>query len=136
MGVRLQGEGFKRNHHQAMASSGAAATSAGAQAIPAPRAGTETELPHIQDLAVTPGGLHFMGTTPGGTRIIYDRNTLMQYRSSPLSRTPPAGFPAIPGVTTKGVQEMIPEEDDEDLVETPLPTGLGSTEDDKDHDDD
>merc|ERR1711970_958885 len=79
-----------------------------AQAIPAPRPGTEKELPNIQGLAITPGGLHFLGTTPGGTRIIYDRNTLMHYRQSPLSQTPPAGLPVIPGVTTPG--EAIPEE--------------------------
>jgi len=29
------------------------------------------------------------GTTPGGTKIVYDRNTLLQYRNSPLSKTPP-----------------------------------------------
>jgi len=63
------------------------------QAIPAPRPGTKEELPNIANLAVTPGGAHFLGTTPGGTRIIYDRNTLMHYRSSPLSKTPPGDFP-------------------------------------------
>merc|ERR1711959_470394 len=81
--------------------------SVGAKAIPV-RPGTEKELPNIRDLAITPGGLHFLGTTPGGTRIIYDRNTLLHYRQSPLSKTPPADFPVIPGVTTPG--EAIPEE--------------------------
>merc|ERR1712072_512027 len=96
--------------------------SAGAQAIPS-RPGTEAELPNIQDLAVTPGGLHFLGTTPGGTRIIYDRNTLMQYRRSPLAKTPPADFPAIPGVTAPGVQESTIPEGDEGEEDPPSPTG-------------
>ena len=38
------------------------------QAIPAPRPGTKEELPNIANLAVTPGGAHFLGTTPGGER--------------------------------------------------------------------
>eukprot|EP01132_Coremiostelium_polycephalum_P001187 gene1187-1500_t len=29
------------------------------------------------------------GTTPGGTKRIYDRTTLLHYRNSPLSKTPP-----------------------------------------------
>lgn len=35
-----------------------------------------------------------------GTKIIYDRSFLLQMRSSPLSKTPPANLPNIPGVTT------------------------------------
>lgn len=53
-----------------------------------------------------------------GTRIIYDRNTLMHYRKSPLAKTPPADFPAIPGVTAPGVQESIAEGDEE--AESPI----------------
>ncbi|EGG24685.1 4E-binding protein [Cavenderia fasciculata] len=29
------------------------------------------------------------GTTPGGTKLVYDKNTLLQYRNSPLAKTPP-----------------------------------------------
>merc|ERR1712093_645427 len=106
-----------------MASSHADGSSAGAQAIPV-RPGTEKELPNIQDLAITPGGLHFLGTTPGGTRIIYDRNTLLHYRQSPLSKTPPAGFPVIPGVTAPG-EQSIPEGEEGDEEETPTGPGPG-----------
>merc|ERR1711964_951261 len=92
-----------------------AASPAGAQAVPAQaipvRSGTKDELPNIRDLAVTPGGLHFLGTTPGGTRIIYDKNTLLHYRQSPLSKTPPPGFPSIPGVTAPG-EQVVDEEGD------------------------
>lgn len=35
-----------------------------------------------------------------GTRIIYDRKFLLDCRSSPLARTPPAHLPVIPGVTS------------------------------------
>merc|ERR1712216_385672 len=99
-----------------------AEASVGAKAIPV-RPGTEKELPNIQDLAITPGGLHFLGTTPGGTRIIYDRNTLMHYRQSPLSKTPPVGFPVIPGVTAPGQQSIA--EGDEDEEESPIHTAPG-----------
>ena len=34
-----------------------------------------------------------------GTRIIYDRNTLLSLRNSPLSRTPPAKLAFVAGVT-------------------------------------
>jgi len=40
------------------------------------------------------------GTTPGGTRIKYDRNALLFMRNSPLSKTPPHNMPHIPGVTS------------------------------------
>merc|ERR1712130_769945 len=49
-------------------------------------------------IAETPGGTIF-GTTPGGTRIIYDRLFLLKQKGSNLSRTPPVNLPAIPGVT-------------------------------------
>uniref|UniRef100_A0A8C4ZS67 Eukaryotic translation initiation factor 4E binding protein 1 n=1 Tax=Gadus morhua TaxID=8049 RepID=A0A8C4ZS67_GADMO len=51
-----------------------------------------------QDYSSTPGGTLF-STTPGGTRIIYDRKFLLQCRTSPLARTPPS-LPDIPGVTS------------------------------------
>ncbi|TRY90095.1 hypothetical protein DNTS_031592 [Danionella cerebrum] len=46
----------------------------------------------------TPGGT-FFSTTPGGTRIIYDRKFLLECRNSPIARTPPCCLPQIPGVT-------------------------------------
>ncbi|NP_001077103.1 uncharacterized protein LOC752411 [Strongylocentrotus purpuratus] len=55
-----------------------------------------SQLPH--DYSTTPGGTLF-STTPGGTRIIYDRNFLLNMRNSPLSQTPPKNLPSIPGVT-------------------------------------
>jgi hypothetical protein len=68
--------------------------------------------------------MHFMGTTPGGSRIMYDRATMMHYRQSPLSKTPPANLPHIPGVTAPETEEerarreaidTIPEEEEQDL---------------------
>jgi translation initiation factor 4E binding protein 1 len=50
------------------------------------------------DLSSTPGGTLF-STTPGGTRIVYDRAFLLECRNSPLANSPPVGLPAIPGVT-------------------------------------
>lgn len=56
-----------------------------------------SQLPH--DYGTTPGGTLF-STTPGGTRIIYERSFLIQCRNSPLAKSPPAGLPKIPGVTS------------------------------------
>ncbi|XP_041706724.1 eukaryotic translation initiation factor 4E-binding protein 1 [Coregonus clupeaformis] len=51
-----------------------------------------------QEYSTTPEGTLF-STTPGGTRIIYDRKFLLECRTSPLTRTPPC-LPDIPGVTS------------------------------------
>ncbi|NWT56748.1 4EBP1 protein, partial [Erythrocercus mccallii] len=57
------------------------------------------------DYSTTPGGTVF-GTTPGGTRIIYDRKFLMECRNSPVAKTPPSHLPDIPGVTSPNVEEL------------------------------
>merc|ERR1712166_631739 len=89
------------------------------------RSGTLQEMSNVRDLAETPGGMHFLGTTPGGSKIIYDRATMMHYRQSPLSKTPPANLPVIPGVTCPETEEerarreaidTIPEEDEQDIA--------------------
>jgi hypothetical protein len=38
-------------------------------------------------LSSTPGGSLY-GTTPGGTKISYDRHSLLGYKNSPLSKSP------------------------------------------------
>eukprot|EP01094_Clydonella_sp_ATCC50884_P009316 TRINITY_DN18835_c0_g1_i1.p2 TRINITY_DN18835_c0_g1~~TRINITY_DN18835_c0_g1_i1.p2 ORF type:complete len:123 (+),score=22.96 TRINITY_DN18835_c0_g1_i1:108-476(+) len=60
--------------------------------------GRDGEYLDPRSLSTTPGGTIF-GTTPGGTRIVYDRAALMALASSPLAKTPPSGMPHIPGVT-------------------------------------
>ncbi|XP_035669439.1 eukaryotic translation initiation factor 4E-binding protein 2-like [Branchiostoma floridae] len=57
------------------------------------------------DYGTTPGGTIF-STTPGGTRIIYDRAFLMQMRNSPHAKTPPRNLPKIPGVTSPADAEQ------------------------------
>mmetsp|Transcript_32697 Transcript_32697/g.81984 ORF Transcript_32697/g.81984 Transcript_32697/m.81984 type:complete len:122 (-) Transcript_32697:46-411(-) len=66
------------------------------------------------DLSQSVGGT-FYATTPGGTRIAYERSQLMFLRNSPLTKTPPTGLPFIPGVTSpsaggfvKPVQQKAP----------------------------
>jgi len=60
-------------------------------------------------IAETPGGTMF-GTTPGGTRIIYDRLFLLRQKESPAARTPPT-LPQIPGVTRDlDEAEEVPEQ--------------------------
>ncbi|XP_076326855.1 eukaryotic translation initiation factor 4E-binding protein 2-like isoform X1 [Tachypleus tridentatus] len=55
------------------------------------------------DYSSTPGGTIF-STTPGGTRIIYERAFLMQLKNSPVAKTPPKNMPTIQGVTSCGLQ--------------------------------
>jgi len=56
----------------------------------------------LTDIAATPGGTVW-ATTPGGTRIKYDRNVMLYMRNSPHAKTPPAGMSAIPGITGSAV---------------------------------
>ncbi|XP_035514810.1 eukaryotic translation initiation factor 4E-binding protein 1 [Dicentrarchus labrax] len=71
-----------------------------AKAIPSTRRVTINDATHMpHDYSSTPGGTLF-STTPGGTRIIYDRKFLLECRSSPVAKTPPRGLPKIPGVTS------------------------------------
>ncbi|XP_065668053.1 eukaryotic translation initiation factor 4E-binding protein 3-like [Hydra vulgaris] len=65
----------------------------------------------------TPGGTIF-STTPGGTRIIYERKFLLDLKSSPLSRTP-TNLPVIPGVTLDDNGKII--EEMEELKEDSVP---------------
>jgi hypothetical protein len=62
---------------------------------------------HLKDLSESVGGSIY-GTTPGGSRIKYDRKDLMNLRMSPYSKTPPVNLPIIPGVTKKSFEEESP----------------------------
>ncbi|CAF0723290.1 unnamed protein product [Adineta steineri] len=63
----------------------------------------------------TPGGSIF-STTPGGSRIYYDRAFLLSRRDSPMTRSPPH-LPFIPEVT------LIPEpHKNDDIVENGVKT--------------
>jgi len=55
----------------------------------------------------TPGGTMF-STTPGGTRIIYERKFLLDLKNSPLSKTP-TSLPVIPGITLDDDGKVIEE---------------------------
>ncbi|XP_078043519.1 eukaryotic translation initiation factor 4E binding protein thor [Augochlora pura] len=52
------------------------------------------------DYSSTPGGTLF-STTPGGTRIVYERDFLMNLQNSPISRTPPQNISSIPAELLK-----------------------------------
>merc|ERR1712203_96574 len=69
------------------------------QDIPTRRVVITSEEDMPADYSSTPGGTIF-GTTPGGTKIVYERAFLVNMRNSPLSRTPPTNLPNIPGVTS------------------------------------
>ncbi|KAJ3603702.1 hypothetical protein NHX12_028446 [Muraenolepis orangiensis] len=77
-----------------------------AQLIPTRRVevSSEDHMPH--DCCSTPGGTLF-STTPGGTRIIYDRKFLLDCRSSAVAKTPPRGLPDIPGVTSPPAKDGL-----------------------------
>lgn len=64
---------------------------------------SESELP--QDISSSVGGTIY-STTPGGSRIIYERSALLGMRNSPVASTPPRDLPYIPGVS-KGVTKDI-----------------------------
>ncbi|XP_051474073.1 eukaryotic translation initiation factor 4E-binding protein 2 [Apus apus] len=66
------------------------------------------------DYCTTPGGTLF-STTPGGTRIIYDRRFLLDRRNSPMAQTPPCHLPDIPGVTSPGSATEEPRGDSNSL---------------------
>jgi len=75
----------------------------------------------------TPGGTIF-STTPGGTRIIYERKFLLDLKSSPLSQTP-TKLPVIPGVTLDDNGKIIEEDEEEEALgviqEVPKPVQNG-----------
>ncbi|RIA98613.1 eukaryotic translation initiation factor 4E binding protein [Glomus cerebriforme] len=48
--------------------------------------------------STTPSGTIY-SSTPGGSRIIYDRTTLLNLANSPLAKTPPSNLAYVPGVT-------------------------------------
>uniref|UniRef100_A0A1D1XX72 Eukaryotic translation initiation factor 4E-binding protein 3 n=1 Tax=Anthurium amnicola TaxID=1678845 RepID=A0A1D1XX72_9ARAE len=48
--------------------------------------------------STTPSGTIY-SSTPGGSRIIYDRTTLLNLAKSPLAKTPPSNLVYVPGVT-------------------------------------
>ena len=79
-----------------MSASPMARAATGGQDIPTRRVviNNEDEMP--ADYSTTPGGTIF-GTTPGGTKIVYERAFLINMRNSPMSRTPPTKLPTIPG---------------------------------------
>eukprot|EP01120_Amphizonella_sp_Union-15-10_P000663 TRINITY_DN10702_c0_g1_i1.p1 TRINITY_DN10702_c0_g1~~TRINITY_DN10702_c0_g1_i1.p1 ORF type:complete len:118 (+),score=22.46 TRINITY_DN10702_c0_g1_i1:48-401(+) len=71
--------------------------------------------PKPKDLSETPGGTLF-AFTPGGTRIVYDRESLLVLSQSPFSRTPLLNLPKIPGVT---VPESSADMEDEETTYQP-----------------
>jgi len=66
-------------------------------AIPIRRDKNDGWIPNPRDLSTTPGGSIY-ATTPGGTKIKYNREDLLAIRNSPLAKTP-THLPVIPGVT-------------------------------------
>nr|XP_033805859.1 eukaryotic translation initiation factor 4E-binding protein 1 [Geotrypetes seraphini] len=73
------------------------------RAIPTRRVTVSDAAQLPPDYSCTPGGTLF-STTPGGTRIIYDRKFLMECRNSPVAKTPPRDLPNIPGVTSPNTE--------------------------------
>jgi len=92
------------------------ARAAAAQDIPTRRVVVANEEDMPADYSTTPGGTIF-GTTPGGTKIVYERAFLVQMRNSPLAKTPPRNLPAIPGVTSDFAKKNDTKADDKKIVE-------------------
>ncbi|KAL1928513.1 hypothetical protein VTP01DRAFT_2869 [Rhizomucor pusillus] len=68
------------------------------------RADADAPLP--ANYSTTPHGTIY-GSTPGGTRVIYDRNTLLALSNSQLAKTPPTKMAYIAGVTKTGGQDTL-----------------------------
>jgi len=57
------------------------------------------------------------GTTPGGTRIMYDRVYLLQAKDKAISHTPPTNpLPRIPGVTCDIGEQVVSEEEEDETA--------------------
>jgi len=85
-------------------------------------------VPSPADLSTSYGGTIY-ATTPGGTKIAYDRSALMYIRNSPLSKTPTT-LPVIPGVTApdrvpppRPVQVSLSSPDPKDVAAQPAHDG-------------
>jgi len=68
------------------------------QLIPSRRVVITNDSSLPADYSSTPGGTLF-STTPGGTRIVYERQLLMQLRNSPMAKTPPRNIQYFPGMS-------------------------------------
>eukprot|EP00744_Colponema_vietnamica_P002694 GILI01004195.1.p1 GENE.GILI01004195.1~~GILI01004195.1.p1 ORF type:complete len:107 (+),score=23.21 GILI01004195.1:105-425(+) len=92
-------------------------SSSESSAVSIPKRDDNLNLPPGYSVSV--GGTIF-STTPGGTKIVYSRESMMLLRNSPLSRTPPVHLPVIPGITSPAdpnaapVMAKVDEEDDSD----------------------
>ncbi|NXA26118.1 4EBP3 protein, partial [Ibidorhyncha struthersii] len=60
----------------------------------------------LEGYSSTPGGTVY-SIMPGSTRIIYDRNFLLECKNSPVARTPPCCLPQIPGVTSPAQSSLV-----------------------------
>ncbi|XP_068388050.1 eukaryotic translation initiation factor 4E-binding protein 1 [Eschrichtius robustus] len=110
-------------------SSGSSCSQTPSRAIPATRRVVLGDGVHLPpgDYSSTPGGTLF-STTPGGTRIIYDRKFLMECRNSPVTKTPPRDLPTIPGVTSPVGGEPPPEAGQDHLSSSPEDKPAGGEE--------
>ncbi|CAG9763352.1 unnamed protein product [Ceutorhynchus assimilis] len=99
-----------------MSASPMARQAVGTQAIPIKRVlvNDPSEMPN--HYSQTPGGTLF-STTPGGTKIVYERNFLLTLRNSPISKTPPKfgipenlvkGSPPKKSTPTSNQQRKLP----------------------------
>jgi len=79
----------------------------------------QSQLP--ADYSATPGGTLF-STTPGGTRIVYERDFLLMCRESPLTKSPPPNMTNIPGVTHIS-NHLVLQENSVSKGSAVLPTG-------------
>eukprot|EP01105_Mastigella_eilhardi_P015304 TRINITY_DN3494_c0_g1_i1.p1 TRINITY_DN3494_c0_g1~~TRINITY_DN3494_c0_g1_i1.p1 ORF type:complete len:124 (+),score=30.02 TRINITY_DN3494_c0_g1_i1:234-605(+) len=70
----------------------------GSSAIDIPKKAFDTV--HSANVVISQSfGGTIYGTTPGGTKFVYDRQTLLNLRMSPLSKTPPVGMANVSCVT-------------------------------------
>jgi hypothetical protein len=69
-----------------------------------------SQIPRDITISATPNGNNFYCTTPGGTRLVYDRSLLMKLSCSPMTKSPPSNMKLIPGVTSVGIASIPAQE--------------------------
>ncbi|KAL1464765.1 hypothetical protein WDU94_004383 [Cyamophila willieti] len=75
----------------------------------------------------TPGGTLY-STTPNGTRLVYDRSSLLQLRNSPLSQTPPQNVLSFPNVLVKEIRDTAPTVTPSEGADSPIKKSASESE--------
>lgn len=77
-----------------------------------------------RDISVTPGGQHLFAVTPGGSKIIWSREAMMNLAASPLSMSP-LDLPEDLAFLSKGATGDFPLDNHKPKPEKSIPVDDG-----------